>query len=596
MEKDRLSRKLAVILHADVVGSTKLVQQDEVVAHERIQSTFQRFSETIKAYGGITRELRGDALVAEFERASDAVIAAIAFQAQNEEFDADLSDEIKPTLRIGISLGEVVIADNTITGAGVVLAQRLEQLANAGGVVVQGSVSETVPARMPFEFESLGNQEVKGFDQPVRAFVARLRKGEELPAPDADVTQQTVATEYLQVPDEPSIAVLPFTNMSNDPEQEFFSDGISEDIITALSKVSALMVIARNSTFVYKGKAVDIKQVGLDQGVRYVLEGSVRKSGNRVRIVAQLIDAITGLHVWAERYDRGLEDIFALQDEITQKIVSALDVHLLVGEQARFWTSSTENLEAWEYFRLARDLMDGYRAEDLPEVIRLAQKAIDLDPKYAAAWSLLAGCHFHIEEDARYSEKDRKQALKSTRDCIERALECDPSCATAYSLLGLYHLTLKQYDEAIHNVEISVKMAPNYANNIALSALILNKCGQPERALDRIRKAMRLCPMLPLWFLSVSGQVSRVLGNYDESVNSYTKWTSSEPDTLEGHIGLTEVLSQTGRIEEAMKSAAEIIRINPEFTIGEYISNLAYRDPAETARFEKNLREAGLPE
>ena len=264
---DHPSRKLAVILHADVVDSTVLVQREESVAHERIQDTFRRFSETIRAYGGIARELRGDALVAEFARASDAVIAAIAYQIENTDFNARLEDDIQPQLRAGISLGEVIIADNTITGAGVVLAQRLEQLAEPGGVVVQGSVYETVPTRLPFEFASLGEQSLKGFDEPVRAFVVHLKSDEQLPGPESDAAPLKVGAGVdhqrapLELPDKPSIAVLPFTNMSTAPEQEYLSDGISEDIITALSKISKIFVVARNSTFTYKGRAVDVKQV-----------------------------------------------------------------------------------------------------------------------------------------------------------------------------------------------------------------------------------------------------------------------------------------------------------------------------------------------
>jgi class 3 adenylate cyclase len=238
MEKDQLSRKLAVILHADVVGSTSLVQQNETLAHERIQAVFHQFSETIISYGGITRELRGDALVAEFERASDAVPAALAFQVLNREFNSKLDDDIQPQLRIGISLGEVIIADNTITGAGVVLAQRLEQLAEPDGVVLQGSVSETIPARMPFEFESLGEQVLKGFDQPVRAFAVKLKPSEELPVPEVSTTPQKADSTTLEIPDKPSIAVLPFNNMSGDPEQEFFADGIAEDIAQQLLRLS----------------------------------------------------------------------------------------------------------------------------------------------------------------------------------------------------------------------------------------------------------------------------------------------------------------------------------------------------------------------
>jgi adenylate cyclase len=313
MEKDPLSRKLAVILHADVVGSTSLVQKNETLAHERIQAAFNNFSETIATYGGVAREIRGDALVAEFDRASDAVAAALGFQIINGEFNSRLNDEIQPQLRIGISLGEVIIADNTITGAGVVLAQRLEQLAESDGVVVQGSVSETVPTRMPFEFESLGEQVLKGFDQPVRAFSVSLQPGEILPVPEVDEVSQTerpddfhaptklssesyeaLIGEHLELPENPSIAVLPFQNISGDSDQEYFADGMSEDIITTLSRVPDLIVIARNSTFVYKGRSIDVRQVGLELGVRHVLEGSIRKNGDRIRITAQLVDTQSG--------------------------------------------------------------------------------------------------------------------------------------------------------------------------------------------------------------------------------------------------------------------------------------------------------------
>ena len=326
---DRPSRKLAVVLHADVVGSTELVQRNESIAHERIQDGFRRFSETIGAYGGITQEIRGDALVAEFARASDAVTAALAFQIGNADSNAQLEDDIRPQLRIGISLGEVIVADNTITGEGIVLAQRLEQLAVPGGVVVQGSVSETVPKRLPFDFNSLGEQMLKGFDQPVRAFTVQLKPGELVPDSESDAVERKIGNSdpheqpALELPDKPSIVVLPFTNMSSDPEQEYFSDGVSEDIITDLSKMSGLFVIARNSSFAYKNKAINVSDICRKLGVRFALEGSIRKADSRIRINAQLIDGTTGGHVWAERYDRELADIFAVQDEVTREIVAA---------------------------------------------------------------------------------------------------------------------------------------------------------------------------------------------------------------------------------------------------------------------------------
>ena len=596
MKKDRLNRKLAVIVHADVVGSTLLVQQNETLAHERIQAAFHKFSETIHSYGGIAREIRGDALVADFDRASDAVTAALAFQIANREFNSTLNDDIQPQLRMGISLGEVIIADNTITGAGVVLAQRLEQLADPDSVVVQGSVSETVPSRMPFNFKGLGEQKVKGFDQPVRSFIAALKPGEKPPAPEKIVSASDATASSPQNPGDPSIAVLPFTNMSNDPEQEFFSDGITEDIITELSKVSALMVIARNTTFVYKGEPVDVKQVGHNLGVRYVLEGSVRKSGNLVRITAQLIDAPTGQHIWAERYDRELEDIFSLQDEIMREIVSALDIEILAGEQSRFWSDGTNNLPAWEFLRQARDLFHRYRSEDHPEIIRLCRKALDFDPDYSAAWHLLANCYFHIEDDTSYPDTERNQAGKFTKEYLENSLKSDPSNPHARSLQAICYLSAREFDKAVSNTNAAVAMAPNHANIIASSATVLSKCGQPELGLQRIRKAIRLCPVYPLWYLVMLGQVCRVLGKVDESIAAYSEMVNRDPDHIEGHIGFAGILSETGRIEQARASAAEILRINPKFSINRYTSNIAYRDQAVIMRFAEGLRKAGLPE
>ncbi len=593
MKKDQLSRKLAVILHADVVDSTALVRQDETLAHQRIQDTFRRFSDTIASHDGIAQEIRGDALVAEFAMASDAVGASLSFQTANINHNAQLPDGIKPELRIGIAMGEVVIADNTVTGEGVVLAQRLEQLAKKGGVCIQGAAYETVPKRLPFKYENLGDHLVKGFDEPVRVYSVSLKPGGEIPEPNLKIQ---LKIEALGSPKKPSIAVLPFTNMSSDNEQEFFSDGITEDIITALSKTSALAVIARNSTFTYKGKAVDVKQVGLDLGVHYILEGSVRKSGSRVRVTAQLIYATTNQHIWAERYDRDLEDFFAVQDEIMREIVSALDIQLLAGEQSRFWSSGTQNLQAWEYFRMARDLLNAYQTENHPEVIRLCRKAIDADSEYAAAWDLLAGCYFHMEEDARYSEEERGQALQFSREYTQRALECDPSFAEAYSMSALLHLNSKQFDEAAISANKSVEMAPNYANNLGVSAIVLNKCGEPGIAMERIRKAIRLSPVYPLWYLAALGQVTRSLGRIDESINAFSEMVNRDPGSLEGYIGLAEILGESGQIEAARNAAVEVIRINPNFSINEYVDNLAYRDPNEIERFAEGLRIAGLPE
>jgi TolB-like protein/class 3 adenylate cyclase len=397
---ERPSHKLVVILHADVVGSTVLVQHDETVAHQRIQDSFRRFSETIEAYGGITHVLRKDALVAEFDRASDAVCAGIAFQADNSQVNATLDDDIRPEVRIGICMGEVAVADTTLHDAGVVLAQRLEQLADPGGICIQDAAYQSVPKRLSFEYESLGEQQVKGFEEPVRAYSVALKSGMSIPSPDLRDDTREIKRVWRRVagavvvllivvgsalawwqpwkpkfkptpmvrlaqplPGKSSIAVLPFTNMSDDPKQEYFVDGMSEDLITDLSKISGLFVIARNSSFTYKGKEVDVKQVSRELGVKYILEGSVRRAGDQVRINAQLIDATTGGHLWAERYDGGMRNVFSLQDEITAKIVTALAVQLTVNEEAEQTQRQTNDpqayeafLKGWEHYR--RDTTD----------------------------------------------------------------------------------------------------------------------------------------------------------------------------------------------------------------------------------------------
>jgi len=360
MAENRPASKLAVILHADVAGSTALVQQDEQVAHERIQDAFQRFSGAIRKYQGRVCELRGDALLAQFERASDAVNAALAFQADQVDYNAGLNDGIRPTLRIGVAMGEVVAADNTLTGAGAVLAQRVEQLAEPGGVCITGAIHEALPQRLPFDRESLGEQQVKGFDEPVRVYAVRLRDGAELPEPPVvSETRRRQVTRWvsmaaaigliaggvalawfqpwapqeepasvermvLPLPDKPSIVVLPFDNYSGEKKLDFFADGLTENITSALSKAPGLFVIARNSAATYKGKPVNVKQVAEDLGVQYVLEGSVQKSGDQLRITAQLVDAITGHHLWTDRFDRQAGAIFAVQDEITKRVFTEL--------------------------------------------------------------------------------------------------------------------------------------------------------------------------------------------------------------------------------------------------------------------------------
>jgi len=596
MEKDHLSRKLAVILHADVVGSTSLVQQNETLAHERIQAAFNNFSETITAYGGLAREIRGDALVAEFDRASDAVAAALAFQVSNGELNATRDDGIQPQLRIGISLGEVVIADNTITGAGVVLAQRLEQLADSDGVVVQGNVSETVPTRMPFEFKNLGEQLLKGFDQPVRAFSAKLRPGEELPAPEAT---QAIESRNPQVPDRPSIAVLPFENMSGDPEQEFFADGISEDLITALSRIHWFFVIARNSSFTYKGQAVEVTRVADELGVRYVIEGSVRKSGNRVRISAQLIDATTGHHVWAESYDRGLMDIFELQDEMTQTIAGAVEPELSAAERERAACTPPESLGAWEIYQRGLWHLWSFTKENMTEAQRLFQQVHQLDASFAIAYSFESYSHY-LDTMLGYTETP-DESLKLAYKTGKRALALDDHDPVAYFALGRVCMMQGKHDDSVAELSRAVELSPSFAlaHHGLGFALVLS--GQVEEGAEELDKAIRLSPRDPvLWgtmcFRSIA---SNLLHQYEEAA----KWARRvliEPRAAEGgywpYAVLASALGNLEQLNEAHDAVGEALQRKSDLSLTYLKTTLPTKQPDGLDTYLDGLRKAGLPE
>jgi adenylate cyclase len=608
--KDRLSLKLAVILHADVVGSTSLVQINETLAHERIQAAFHRFSEAIGSYGGITHELRGDALVAEFEKASDAVAAALTFQILNEGFNVTLSDNIQPRLRVGISMGEVVIADNTITGAGVVLAQRLEQLADSGGVVVQGAVSETVPTRMPYDFESLGEQLLKGFDQPVRAFSVKLKSGEELPVPDgfseplstehnnplfpaklSRDSYEALTGERLELPNKPSIAVLPFQNMSGDPEQEFFADGMSEDIITALSRLPNLVVIARNSTFVYKGRAVDVREVGRDLGVSHVLEGSIRKSGNRLRITSQLIDTSNGDHVWAERDDRNLDDIFAVQDEITHNIVVELQVKLVRGEAANLFITSTNSVEAWEYAMRAAPLVDSHVRDNVADARHLLNQALELDQNYSNAWVLIGWLYW--EESVWNWCDDTDEAMQKALASAQKALAIDPNFPMAYSLLANIHMVLGEAELSITMAEKAVKLAPNNSLVQAFLGNVLMDSGRIKEGIQKMKKAIRLCPFPIPWYLMVFGAGYHLNGDNDAAIIALNQAIEREPESHLPRVWLASTLAEARKFDEAKAVSKEVLDIDPNFSALQWANSFKSKSHD---RLKGNLLAAGLPE
>ncbi len=593
-----VSRTLVVMLHADVAGSTALVQRDEALAHTRITDAFRRLSSTIKDYGGTVHEIRGDALVAEFARASDALCAALVFQQTNLAHNTKLNDAITPVLRMGVSLGEVVIADETITGPGVVLAQRLEQLAEPGGVCIQQAVYEALPRHLPFDYDPLGEQQLKGFDEAVRAYAVKTRSGAQVPAPESrskarrpmrhvvvasgaaamlivavgvitwlmpwtpTIEPASEARMAFPLPDKPSIAVLPFANMSGDPEQGYFADGMTEDLITDLSKVAGLFVIARNSTFAYKGKSPEIRQVAEELGVRYVLEGSVRRADNQVRINAQLIDATTGGHVWAERYDGSLANVFAMQDEVTQKIVTALAVNLTTeekGAQARIETKNPKAYDAflrgWQHY--LRRTPDHYvKARGYFET------AIELDPKYSRAYAALASVYWKSLFEGWYpaEEIDRDTLKARAREYLDLAMT-NPT-ALAHQVAAYMHLWRGRWDEAVAAGQRAVDRDPNDADSHVTLAEMLIYAGNPRQALDLIAKARRLDPHNQGYHAYLSGLAQFGLEQFNVAAASLERalelnpeiWLQREefgPDWCAPCLPLAAAYAYLGRKQEA---------------------------------------------
>jgi adenylate cyclase len=594
MEKDHLTRKLAVILHADVVGSTLLVQQNETLAHERIQAAFHHFSETIKTYGGITRELRGDALVAEFERASDAVPAALAFQVLNEEFNSKLDDDIQPQLRIGISLGEVIIADNTITGAGVVLAQRLEQLAEPNGIVVQGSVSETVPSRMPFEFESLGDQTLKGFDQPVRAFSAKLKPDEVLPVPELDVGLRKARVDGPEIPEKPSIAVLAFNNLSNDPGQDYLSDGISENIIAGLSQFPELFVIARQSSFSYKGKSIKVQQIASELGVHFILEGSVLKSEDRVRVTAQLVNALTGQDLWAQRYDRKWEDIFELQDDITQHIIAnltSLEGPLEEATLIKIEQKAPSDLRAYDYLLLGREQLFLVTNESNIKARKLFQKSLEIEPNYSRGHTWMAWTHV-VDLNFGWTENSTKSGETSLFHA-QRAVELDNFDAEAHWALAAMMIHAgPQQQKALAEYQKAISLSPNNADLLAEHGWSISKIGKADDGVKSIKQAMRLNPVHPDWYSQGLIFALYSAKRYEEVVEAAEKINVRHLPTF---LELAGSYAQLGRKDEAEEAALNALKLQPEFSLSWWRERLRFSNPEALEDYMEGLIKAGLP-
>jgi adenylate cyclase len=573
----------------------------------------------------------GDNLLAEFSSVVDAVNCAVEIQRELAERNVRLHTERRMEFRIGVNLGDVVEEGERIYGDGVNIAARIEGLAEGGGICISGIVYDQVKHKLGLEYEYLGEQEVKNIREPVRVYrvlsfpgaaahrVIQARKTLERKwrktalalavALVLVVASAVLWSLYVRstlsplggapvekmaypLPENPSIAVLPFINMSGDPGQEYLSDGLTEELITSLSKIPDLFVIARNSTFTYKGKSVKVQQVGQDLGVRYVLEGSVRKIGDRIRIMTQLIDSATGRHLWAERYDRDLKDIFALQDEITLKILTALQIRLTEGEQARMLAKGTDNLAAYLKFLQGREYV--YRLDKDANVLgrQICEELIALEPGFAGPYVVLALSHII---DAWYgSSRSPAETLTKAMELAQKAVGLDDSLAAAHGILSFVFTMKREHQKAIAEGERAVVLNPNGADAYVYLAMALTFGGRPEEAIPLFEKAIRLNPIPPIGYFLQLAIAYRETHQFEDSIAAYKKVLHRSPNNLFAHIGLAGTYSLLGHEKEARAAAKEVLRINPKFSLEYFAETLPYKNKVDKEFLIDALRKAGL--
>jgi adenylate cyclase len=586
MVAERVNRKLAAILAADVVGYSRLMGADEagtLAALKRHREAI--FDPAVAAHSGRIVKLMGDGVIAEFGSVVDAVSCALSVQRSNATTPDKSASQPTIVLRIGINLGDVIIEGDDIYGDGVNVAARLEPLAEPGGICVSSIVNESVGNRIDVRFQDGGEISVKNIDRPIRVWKWH-------PSATTSAISRSVAKPEPNVA-AASIAVLPFTNMSGDPEQEYFSDGISEDIITDLSKIGGLTVIARNSSFTYKGRSVDLRTVGRDLGVRSVLEGSIRRAGKRVRITAQLIDAATSTHLWADRYDRDLTDIFEVQDEVVEKIVGALAVTLTQGEQQRLRRHGTSNLEAYECWLKARALLTRGTRESIVEARAMYRRAIEFDHNFAAPHAGLAFAA--IADHTSGWALDSAQALLEAERWARRALELNDQEPVSHMALGNVLLWRRDHKGALAEFARMIALDPNFAQGHTATGLALMYAGEPARALEPFAIAMRLDPHYPNIVLHFLAQANFSLGKYEIAAQQLLDRIARNPSTDASRMLLASCYGHLGRAEDARTVWAELLKVNPDFSLMQRARVLPYKNPDDFQRILEGLAKAGLP-
>ncbi len=570
-------RRLSAILAADVVGYTRLMEEDTdgtVSAWKAARSDL--IDPAISDHMGRIVKHTGDGFLAEFSTVLDAVNCAIAVQTQLRASPLEF--------RIGVNLGDIVDDGEDIHGEGVNIAARIEALAEPGGICISGDVYNQVRNRLDCKFDDQGEHDVKHVSAPVRVWHI-VPLGDEPAREAGPFNNQTL-------PDKPSIAVLPFDNMSGDPEQEYFSDGIAEDIITDLSKISALLVIARNSSFTYKGDSVDIRRAAHELGVDYVLEGSVRRAANRVRITAQLIDGANAAHLWAERYDRELDDIFAIQDEITREVVSALKITLRLDENDRIGIQATDNMEAYDLGLRGLSLLYRHDREGVVEAQTLFEKAIELDPTFVMAHFglvvALGNIFTNNWSDSPESVADRGFEL------AERAIQLDPLDPQGHCAMALAHTWRHDLDKAVSEAERAIELAPNMAEAYAIRGYALSYAGEAREAVSSLRAAMRLDPQYTDIWLHFLGHAYFMGADYERARDVLERRIRRNPKTDISRVLFASCSGHLGRTEDARRAWSEALGINPDYSLAVKAKILPYKNPEDWERFVDGLRKAGI--
>jgi TolB-like protein/class 3 adenylate cyclase len=586
------TRKIAAILVADAVGYSRLVGADEERTLARLRALrSDMIDPAIAVHRGRVVKRTGDGAIAEFRSVIDAVRCAIEVQDGMVERNAGLPPERRIEFRIGIHLGDVVEeSDGDLLGDGVNIAARLEGICEAGGVCISEDAYRQVRDKIKEQFIDLGEQALKNLARPMRAYQIRLGPGETKP-------ETAEPDKPLALPDKPSIAVLPFQNMSGDPEQDYFADGIVEEIITALSRMRSLFVIARNSSFTYKGRAVDVKQVGRDLGVRYVLEGSVRKAGHRVRITGQLIDATTGAHLWAERFEGNLEDIFDLQDQVTASVVGAIAPKLEQAEIERARRKPTENLDAYDYFLRGLGAFNQWTRECNIEALRLFTKAFELDPQFAAAYGNAARCYGQRKTHGWV--RDRSYEIAEAATLARLAAERGKDDAVALHHTGLVLAFLVgDLDEGAAYIDRALALNPNLAPAWIASSLVRVWLGEPEIAIECAARAMRLSPQDPLMFViqAATAAAHFFAGRNGEALS----WAETSIREHPGYIPSTAVAAAAGTFAGnhvgAARAMAQLRQIDPKLRISNLRELWPIRQAKDFDRWAEGLGKAGLPD